>query len=429
MVPSAGAPDQATLVFVNTVATVTQRPDKSGIRSVAALAARPAVRECIQWFTEERRWINDRHLELCRIPAPTFQENRRAEWMAARFREIGCDVRIDRAGNVVSFLHSNQQTSCVALTAHLDTVLEPRKPEDITLGSDGKFRGPGVADNGAGLAALLAIAQGIRGTSLSGDLFPFVFLANVGEEGEGNLSGMRYICRPGGLGSRISSFVVLDGPNLDHITCRALASRRFEITLTGPGGHSWSDYGTGNPVHALSRAITLFSDLPLLNAPGPRSSFNFGFVEAGTSVNAIPAVARAKVDLRSEDAARLDELASLLTSSVERAIEVENLRASSGRIAAKIREIGSRPGGKLDDSAAIISHIRTVDAYLKIRSQLDCASTDANIPLSLGMQAVSVGAGGRGGGAHTAQEWYNPEGRELGLQRILLTLCLLAGLG
>jgi len=349
--------------------------------------------------------------------------------MAARFREIGCDVRLDRAGNVISYLHPVRESPCVALTAHLDTVLEPRRPEDVTVGGDGKFHGPGVADNGAGLAALLAVAQAIHSTSLSSLYCPFVFIANVGEEGEGNLSGMRYICRAGGLSTRIASFVVLDGPNLDHITSRALASRRFEITLTGPGGHSWSDYGTVNPIHALSRCITSFSDLPLLAAPGPRSSFNFGFVEAGTSVNAIPAVARAKLDLRSEDTGRLDELVASLTPVVERALEAENLRASSGRIAAKIREIGSRPGGKLDDSALILAHVRAVDAYLKIRSQLDCASTDANIPLSLGMQAVSVGAGGRGGGAHTPEEWYNPEGRELGLQRILLTLCLLSGLG
>jgi di/tripeptidase len=219
--------------------------------------------------------------------------------------------------------------------------------------------------------------------------------------------------------------VVLDGPSLDHITTRALASRRFEITVTGPGGHSWSDYGVANPVHALSRAIALFTEHTPSNGASPRSSFNFGFIEGGTSVNSIPTTARAKLDIRSEHGQRIDELAALLTFSLERAIESENDRSPNGRIAAKVREIGSRPGGQLAEGAAILSHVRAVDAHLGIRAHQDCASTDANVPLSLGLHAISIGAGGLGGGAHTPSEWYHPEGRETGLRRVFLLLCLL----
>jgi acetylornithine deacetylase/succinyl-diaminopimelate desuccinylase-like protein len=384
------------------------------------------LREAAQWFAAEKKWIHERHLELARIPAPTFQEQKRAEWMVAQFRAMGCDSRIDRAGNVLAFPGRSGEGPLVALTAHLDTVLEPRASEDIHVGRDGKLHGPGVSDNGAGLAALLAIGQAIRTTrALAESPLPLVLIANVGEEGEGNLSGMRYLCRPTGLVTRIASWVVLDGPSLEHITTRALASRRFEVTVTGPGGHSWSDYGVANPVHALSRAVALFSEHQPANGPSPRSSFNFGWIEGGTSVNSIPSSARAKLDIRSENPARIEELTSLLTTTLGRAVELENERSPGGRVTAKVREIGSRPGGQLNDGASILAHIRTVDTWLGIRTHTDCASTDANIPLSLGLEAVSIGAGGQGGGAHTPFEWYHPEGRETGLRRILLLLTLL----
>lgn len=380
------------------------------------------MRAALEWFRRERLWIQEQHLKLCRIPAPTFFEQKRAEWIAARFRDLEWDSKIDRAGNVVASFPGRRETPQIAVTAHLDTVLAPRAPEDIKAQPDGKLLGPGVSDNGAGLSALLAIAAAWKAARPLDDspLAP-VLIANVGEEGEGNLSGMRYLCRSG-ASSRIKTFLVLDGPGTDRITSQALASRRFDVTVTGPGGHSWSDYGVGNPVHALSRAVTLFND----RAPtdGPKFSFNFGLIEGGSSINSIPSEARAKVDLRSESAARIDGMASLLATSVEDAIALENSRGT-GRVATKIKEIGSRPGGGLAPDAPLLESMRAVDAHLGIRSHLDCSSTDANIPLSLGIPAISIGTGGQGGGAHTPAEWYHPEGRELGLRRILLALCLL----
>ena len=380
------------------------------------------MRAALEWFRRERLWIQEQHLKICRIPAPTFFEQKRAEWIASRFRELEWDAKIDRAGNVVATIPGRRETPLVALTAHLDTVLAPRTPDDIKASPDGKLFGPGVSDNGAGLSALLALAAAWQATRPLSDapLTP-VLIANVGEEGEGNLSGMRYLCRAGAA-SRIKTFLVLDGPGTDRITSQALASRRFDVTITGPGGHSWSDYGVGNPVHALSRAVTLFNDR--VPTTGPRSSFNFGLMEGGSSINSIPSEARAKVDLRSESAARIDEMASLLAISVEEAMQIENNRGS-GRVAMKIKEIGSRPGGGLAPDARLLESMRAVDAHLGLRSHLDCSSTDANIPLSLGIPAISIGSGGQGGGAHTAAEWYHPEGRELGLRRILLVLCLL----
>jgi tripeptide aminopeptidase len=392
-------------------------------QSVAGLSASNGIRTALDWFRRERVWIQEQHLKLCRIPAPTFFEQKRAEWIAARFRDLQWDAKLDRAGNVVATLDPRRDSPVVAVTAHLDTVLAPRTPEDIKIAPDGKLFGPGVSDNGAGLSALLAIAAVWQAAKPLGDsAFAPMLIANVGEEGEGNLSGMRYLCRTGAT-SRIKTFLVLDGPGTDRITSQALASRRFDVTITGPGGHSWSDYGVGNPVHALSRIVTLFTDS--VSTDGPKSSFNFGVIEGGSSINSIPSEARAKIDLRSESAARIDEMAALLGTVVDEAIVYENSRAT-GRIAAKIKEIGSRPGGALAPDAPLLECLRAVDTHLGIRSHLDCSSTDANIPLSLGIPAVSIGTGGQGGGAHTPSEWYQPEGRELGLRRILLTLCLLS---
>jgi len=398
--------------------------------SVADLARSPELRSALDWFRRERAWINEQHLKLCRVPAPTFLEQKRAEWMTERFRELGWESRLDRSGNVVAALPGRRDCATVAVTAHLDTVLAPRSSDEIKLSGDGRLLGPGVSDNGAGLAALLALAAAWNAAPPLPDapLAPLL-IANVREEGEGNLGGMRYLCRNSN-GSRPTAFLVLDGPNTDHITCRALASRRFEVTVTGPGGHSWSDYGAGNPVHALSRAISDFTSScpPTSGTPAesaPRSSFNFGLIQGGTSINCIPTEARAKVDLRSEKPERIDEMASLLAACVAQASETENSRATGGRVTARLKEIGSRPGGELREGAPILTCLLAVDAFLGIRSRLDCSSTDANIPLSMGIPAVSIGAGGQGGGAHTAAEWFHPESRELGLRRILLALCLL----
>ena len=399
-------------------------------QSVAELAALPDVRACLEWLRRERAWVNERHLALCRIPAPTFFEEKRAEWMKAQLQALGWEARIDKGGNVIATLPGYKDVPYVAVTAHLDTVLAPRNESEIRLGEDGRYLGPGVADNGAGLAGLLALAAAWRACPpLDTPECAPVLVANVGEEGEGNLSGMRYFCRSADL-SRVKAFLVLDGPGAEHITSRALASRRFEVVISGPGGHSWRDHNTGNPVHASSRAVTLFTDdaahaSQAAGADLPRTTINFGIIDGGSSINSIPSEARGKIDLRSESGPHIDRMVEQLTAAVEEAVEIENLRAPGGRVSSRLREIGSRPAGDLATDAPILEAFRAVDEHLGIRSRLDCSSTDANVPLSLGLQAVSVGAGGQGGGAHTMAEWYSPEGRDAGLRRVLLALCVL----
>jgi len=286
------------------------------------------VREVLQFFTREKRWINERHLEICRIPALTFQEQERAGYLAERLVEMGYDAQIDRAGNVVAPLVYERGAPFVALTAHLDTVLAPRAPDEIELRPNGVIAGPGVADNGAGLAALLAVARALKTASPLPDCtHNLLFAANTGEEGEGNLLGMRFLCRQSSFAKRISAFLILDGAAIEHITTRALGSRRFEVAINGPGGHSWSDFGTANPVHALARAVTLFADRPLPEAW--RSAINVGVFQGGSTVNAIPAEARAKVDIRSESNEAVDAIVVALEEAVREAVEEENRRATA----------------------------------------------------------------------------------------------------
>jgi len=390
--------------------------------NLAELAEQRGVRDCLQWFTREKQWINETHLQLCRVPAPTFLEQERAGWLLEQLRALGWSASKDRSGNVVA---TDGDGPYVALTAHLDTVIAPRTKDEISVDAEGRFRGPGVSDNGAGLAALLAVARAWKsGLSLPDLPLDLLLVANVGEEGEGNLLGMRHLCKQSPFAKKIESFVVVDGASTEHITSRALGSKRFEVAFTGAGGHSWSDYGAGNPVHALCRAVALFSETRLDAGP-PKSALNVGLIEGGSSINAIAQAARAKVDIRSESNEKVDELAEVLLAAVDRARDLENQRATGGKVSVKVKEIGSRPAAALPDNAPILQYVRAVDAHLGIRSHLDTSSTDANIPLSLGIPAISIGGGGAGGGAHTTQEWFRPEGRDLGLKRILLTLLLL----
>ena len=220
---------------------------------MSQMAEQTAYTEAQRWLLRERFWINEQHLQVCRIPAPTFFEASRAEWLRDRLASLGWNAWLDRAGNVIAAIDEEPENPLI-VSAHLDTVFAPQRPEDISVAPDGRLLGPGVSDNGSGLTALLTIARAtVEVPGLQQVARSTMLVANVGEEGEGNLSGMRYLCRQPSLVSGVRAFVILDGPATDHVTAQALASRRFEILFAGPGGHSWNDSGTPNPVHALGR--------------------------------------------------------------------------------------------------------------------------------------------------------------------------------
>jgi len=391
--------------------------------TIARLAETSLARHLL-FFDQQKRWINEQHLEICRVPSATFREQQRADYLVGLFRELGHQARLDDAGNVVCPIVFDEQLPFVAVSAHMDTVIAPREISDVYVRPDGTMKGPGVTDNGSGLTALVALARVFQDGPVAPDPVQNILLvANVAEEGEGNLHGMKYLCRHSPFAPRISAYLVLDGASTGHITAEALGSRRFEIIIEGHGGHSWNDFGTANPVHALGRTVAMLADTDL--PTNPRTTLSVGVIEGGSGVNSIPPVARAKVDIRSQSSSVMEQLVKTTEDAVRLGVEMENRRSSQRLSNYKIREIGHRPAAPLSPDNYLFDYVRAVDAHLNIRSRLDCSSTDANVPLAAGLPAVAIGTGGRGGNAHTTAEWFNPEGRELGLRRILLVLSLL----
>lgn len=250
-------------------------------------------------------------------------------------------------------------------------------------------------------------------------------MANVGEEGEGNLLGIRHFLEQEEVRRLVRYVVVLDGADIDHITAQALGSRRFRVTVEGPGGHSWSDFGMANPIHALAAAVTRFAATPV--AAQPRTTFNIGEIHGGTSVNSVPFSASIKVDIRSGSAQEIRRLSAALERAAHQAVEEENAHAQSGRLTYRMEQIGERPAADPPEHSRLLETVQAVDRYLGIQSRVERSSTDANIPLSMGIEAVSLGGGGQGGAVHSLHEWYDPTGRELGLKRILLAVCALSG--
>ena len=401
-------------------------------QEVARLAASPEVRSAFNWFRMQEPQLAHWQMEMARTPAPPFGESARAAWLAERFREVGLDdVRIDDVGNVFG-THPGFGRRYVALSAHIDTVFPANTPLNIRQ-QGSRIYGPGVSDNGAGVAAMLGIAAMFRAVRVRHAL-PFVFIGNVGEEGEGDLRGMRHIFSTPRWKDSIAYSLVLDGAGADTIVAEALGSRRFEVIVRGPGGHSWSDFGAPNPIVILAKAIETFTATPVPSAP--KTTFNIGVIRGGTSVNSIPESASMKVDIRSTSMTEMERLEQAMRQALNRAIEEETLasemRSSAQKrpgVSCEIVVIGNRPAGELSPGAKIMQVVRAVDAQLGNAAQVQRASTDANIPLSLGQEAIAIGGGGSGGGAHTLQEWFDSNGRELALKRILLTMLALAGVG
>jgi tripeptide aminopeptidase len=400
-------------------------------KEVARIAALAEVRSAGEWFRSQEPRFAEYQMEVARIAAPPLGEANRAAWLADRFREIGLnDVETDKVGNVFA-VHPGYGNRYVALSAHIDTVFPASTPLNIRQ-QGSRLYGPGVSDNGAGIAAMLAVAEALQTTRIPHAL-PFVFIGNVGEEGEGDLRGMRHVFATPRWKNSIAYSIVVDGAGSDTVVAEALGSRRFEVIVRGPGGHSWSDFGAPNPIIVLSRTIDVFSLTPV---PGsPKTTFNVGVIRGGTSVNSIPESASMRVDLRSTSMAEIDRLERALRTALARAVATENQAAASQTarkpqaVQSEVVEIGNRPAGELTPDARVLKVIRAVDAHLGNAAQVQRASTDANIPLSLGREAIAIGGGGSGGGAHTLQEWFDCNGRDLGLKRILLTMLALAGSG
>jgi tripeptide aminopeptidase len=390
----------------------------------AQLSSNPQLRTALDWFKSHRGWIDDEQARLTEIPAPPFGETDRAAAVKVLLSAVGLEVATDKVGNVIGLLRGATDKEIVVLSAHLDTVFPAGT--DVTVHREkNRMSAPGISDNGAGLAALVAVARAIHEARIRPQR-TILLVADVGEEGEGNLRGMKAVVDA--YRDRLKAVIVLDGSSIDHVTTKALASRRVEVVILGPGGHSWSDFGIPNPINALVRGSVRFINTRVPSSP--RTTFNLGQIEGGTSVNSIPHEARLKVDMRSENEDELIRLEAALRDCVTSGIrdEMEASRdRSKGKLEWKVELLGSRPGGELAVNSPLLAALRAADEFVGNQSRLERASTDANIPLSIGIDAISIGAGGNGGGAHSLQEWYESDGRETGLQRVLFTLMSAAG--
>jgi tripeptide aminopeptidase len=391
--------------------------------AIDKIAEDARVARGLDWIQKNTDWVTAEQIRINEIPAPEFSEQRRGEYLKKILELAGLRVHTDSAGNIVAERPGADSNHVILIAAHLDTVFPAGTDVQVRHEGD-RLVAPGISDNGAGLAAIVALARAFSESHVRTQK-TIVLAGDVGEEGEGNLRGIRALVDA--YSGRLDAVIAVDGASIEHITTQAIASRRFEIAVTGPGGHSWSDFGAPNPISAISRGIVKFSAVKIPDSP--RTSFNFGVIEGGTSVNSIPASAVVKIDLRSEDESQLTRLEAALRDAFQSGVREEMAAAKTDdALRINFRSLGARPSGKLPDDSPLLQTIRAVDSYLGNRSRLERSSTDANIPLSLGIPAVSLGGGGMGGGSHTPSEWYNPEGRSLGLKRLFLFTIALAGL-
>lgn len=395
--------------------------------SARSLLSSPAVGRAFSFFDKNAEAITDEQTQICSIPAPPFGERERAELLAEKFSTLGLtEIEIDEEGNCLGLIEGTSQSPLLVVSAHLDTVFAAGT--DFTVVRSGnRLLAPGIADDGCGLAALIALARSIQAEKIRPE-GSILFVGTVGEEGEGNLRGVRHLLTRGRWASKVEAFLSFDGPGVDRITNRALGSRRYRVEITGPGGHSWGDFGLPNPVHALSRAVARLAGYPLPREP--RTTFNVGRIEGGTSVNAIPEKAAMDVDLRSGADAELRRLDSFFRRAVKQAADEENATRRPGDplLEIKVDLIGERPSGETPADSPLVELALEATKLLGIEPRLDQSSTDSNLPISLGIPAITLGAGGTSGSSHTLAEWFDPTNRDLGLKRALLVILGVVGL-
>ncbi|MEP6492396.1 MAG: M20/M25/M40 family metallo-hydrolase [bacterium] len=400
--------------------------------TVAAQSVLPTtnakVRAALELIKADNAWTIQQQVELTQIPSPPFKEAKRGAEYKRRLEALGLkNVRIDSVGDVIAERPGVGTGPTVMISGHLDTVF----PEgtDVTVKHDGdKLRAPGIGDDDRGLAVVLAVARAFEksGVQTNGTVY---FVGNVGEEGPGNLRGMRHLFGKE-LKGKINYFISVDDSGLG-IASRAVGSNRYRVTYKGPGGHSYGAFGIPNPIHALGRAIAGIADIQV--PATPKTTFNVGVINGGTSVNSISGDAQMEVDMRSEDAASLATVNTKVQKILHDALAAENARwtgprAGAAKLTMVVDTIGIRPTGAQADNAPIVQAALSAAKALGFTSQTGASSTDANWPISLGIPAIRIGGGGSADGGHSLGEWYQdgPTGY-VGVQWAALIVAALAG--
>ena len=366
-------------------------------------ATNATVRRTLDRIKADNAWTLDQQQSICEIPAPPFKESVRGAEYKRRLEALGLTVRIDSIGNVIAERRGSGSGPTVMIAGHLDTVF----PEgtDVKVKRDGtKMAGPGIGDDCRGLAVVLSVARAFQMEKLA-TTGTVIFVGNVGEEGPGNLRGVRHLFDREYKG-KVDYFISVDGTGLG-VTSRAVGSNRYRVAYKGPGGHSYGAFGMPNPIHALGRAIAGIADIQVPTSP--KATFNVGIIEGGTSVNTISPSGSMDVDLRSESAKALADLDAKFQAAVRQAVTAENGRwpSSRVRISLKLDTIGIRPAGGQPDDAPIVRAAVAAGKALGFTAPTTASSTDANYPMSLGVPAITIDGGGDGQGAHATSESYD----------------------
>jgi tripeptide aminopeptidase len=399
----------------------------AGAQDAARVAGRADVRALLDSIKARNAWTLEQQTAICEIPAPPFKETARGLAYKAAFEQLGLtNVRVDSVGNVLGERRGTGKGPTVVIEGHLDTVF----PEgtDVRVRREGdRYIGRGISDDCRGLAVVLSVARALQASPIATN-GTIIFVGNVGEEGPGNLRGTRHLFNRE-LAGKIDYFISVDGAG-GGIVSRAVGSHRYRVTYKGRGGHSYGDFGIPNPAHALGRAMAAIGDLQVPSTP--RTTFNVGIIKGGTSVNSIPFEASMELDMRSESAEALAALDVQAQRAIQAAVTAENARwpGTAGRIAVSIDTIGIRPTGAQADTARIVRVAREGAAVLGWKPHEGASSTDANIPISLGLPGITIDGGGKGDGAHGLDEWYEdgPNGWR-GPQWAALLVLTLAGVG
>ncbi len=395
----------------------------AGAQTTSDLFSAPKVRRALDYLKATEPDTTKDQIKACEIPAPTFQEQKRAEYFKQRFTELGLkNVRIDGIGNVIGERPGAGAGPTLVLAAHLDTVF----PEgtDVKVKRNGSIlAGPGIGDDCRGLAVILAVARALNEVKIETQ-GTILFVANVGEEGLGDLRGTRHLFNDE-LKGRITHFISVDGTGLG-VTNAGVGVVRYRVTFRGPGGHSFGAFGLPSPIHAMGRAIEKISRF---HVPAqPRTTFNVGRVEGGTSVNSIAHTAWMEMDMRSESVAELAKLEAEFKRALQEALDEENARgAGSKKLTVEMKMVSQRPAGVTPADSPIVKAALAADAALGITTRLSAGSTDSNIPISLGVPAITISGGGAGRNAHSLDESFDTTDSHVGTQRALLIVLGIVG--
>ena len=390
-------------------------------KSIKKLTRNKKVKKAFNYIIDIEEKTNKNLIELTEIEAPPFKEEKRAKEFAKRLQLAGLEnVWIDSIGNVIGFLKGSIGNKNIAINAHIDTVFPEGTDVRVQVKNDTLYA-PGIGDDTRGLAMLLTIAETIKMNNIE-PVNNIIFIGTVGEEGLGDLRGVRYLFENNN--PKIDSWIAIDGGSVGRVNNQALGSYRYEVVFYGPGGHSWGAFGLVNPHHALGYGIKNFIEkADLYTSSGPKTSYNVGVISGGTSINSIPFESSMLIDIRSIEPNRLDDMEEILFNSMQKALKEQNeMKRSGSDLTLTINKIGNRPSGKVEESVPLIQRTIAATQYMGVEPRLTIGSTDSNIPISIGVPAVTIGRGGEGGGAHSLDEWWINKDGYKSIQLALLIL-------